>query len=67
VFGFVPLGIWFHWITFFRKTRNKSKAKQKSSLGLKYFVCVVICSACQDIHGHQSQPGEIIKYINVCV
>lgn len=31
-------------------------------MGLKYFVCVVICSACQDSHGHKSQAGQLIKY-----
>lgn len=36
-------------------------------LGLKCFVCVVVCSACQDIHEHQSQAGELIKYICVYV
>lgn len=36
-------------------------------LGLKYFVCVVIHSACQDTHEQQSQAGELINYICVCV
>lgn len=52
---------------FKRQTEKKTKPNQQTSLGLKHFVCVVVCSACQDIHGHQSQAGELIKYINVCV
>lgn len=68
MFGFVPLGVWFNWIMFKKTDKKKKENKtKKASLGLKYFVCVVICSACQDIHGHQSQPGELIKYINVYV
>lgn len=30
--------------------------------GLKYFVCVVVYSACQDIHEQQSHAGELTKY-----
>lgn len=43
------------------------KTSKTNFPGLKYFVCVVICSACQDIHEHHSQDGELIKYICVCV
>lgn len=43
------------------------KSDTTSFVGLKCFVCVVVCSACQDIHEQQSQAGELIKYIYVCV
>lgn len=62
VFGFVPLSVPNHGMAMFENRQNKT-----NFLGLKYFVCVVICSACQDIHEHQSQAGELIKYIYVCV
>lgn len=59
MFVFVPLGLWFHWVILFKKTRKKMQIKtnkQTKNLPGTEILCMCCCLQCMPRHSWAPEP-----------
>lgn len=56
MFGFVSLGIWFHWIMLFKKTDKKQKQSETKNLPGTEILCMCCHLQCMPRHSWAPEP-----------